>query len=295
MRPSNSVGSTSPNSSNSIENATETPPGPKSEVCSSELHNSQMRTSQVSTSKSRHSDIASFAPPKQANRQTQNPIEQTGNTTQQTYRFRPDSWLSTKDANFLLKKRAHWEAAQENYAAAIQLLTRLIKFEPETAEHYVNRGLMYSHARQTDRALADYDQALEINPEFDRAYSNRANLYASQHSWAEAIADYDDAIDINPLNVRARINQAITFREMGHYEEALTCLDIALFFHPESACIYAERGRTYHLRGDWNCAIADYNTALTLTELPAPPDKTNQLGNIATIQNRVKGWMNSLT
>jgi tetratricopeptide (TPR) repeat protein len=28
--------------------------------------------------------------------------------------------------------------------------------------------------------------------------------------------------------------------------------------------IYAERGRTYELRGDWNCAIADYQKALAL-------------------------------
>lgn len=216
------------------------------------------------------------------------------------YRFRTDSWLSTKDANFLLKKRASWEAQQQNYTTAIQLLNKLVAYEPDNAENYANRGLMHSHMQAWTQALADYNQALELNPELDKVYNNRANLYATCHNWAAAIADYNAAIDINPLNIRARLNQAITCREMGHYEEALNCLEVAMFFRPESAFLYAERGRAYHLRGDWNCAIADYSTALTLTEkaLTQNSDQNtsgSSLGHPSKINRRVKDWMNSLT
>lgn len=203
--------------------------------------------------------------------------------------YRIDSWLSEADANFLLNKRALWTAKQGQYETAIALFNRLISLEPNTAEHYVNRGLTHAQSQQYAKAIADYARALELDDTLDRAYSNRANLHAKNQDWAEAISDYDDAIDLNPLNIRARLNQAITFREMGCPEEALDCLDIALFFCPGNATVYAERGRAYHVLGDWNCAIADYKTALELTE------EESTETNDTKVANRVKSWMSSLT
>lgn len=206
------------------------------------------------------------------------------------YRFRPNSWLSTADANLLLSKRASLEAQKKNYPVAIQLLSRLISYDPDNANYYVNRGLMYAHLQRWENALADYGHAIKLNPSLDRAYSNRANLYANQQSWAEAIMDYDHAIDLNPLNVRARLNQAITFREMGDYEEALVCLDIALFFKPESAILHAERGRTYYFQGDWNCAVADYTRALAFAQRLDLCD----LRDRHQVNRKVLNWMQSL-
>ncbi|MEO0770633.1 MAG: tetratricopeptide repeat protein [Cyanobacteria bacterium J06649_4] len=207
-----------------------------------------------------------------------------------SYRFRPDSWLSVADANLLLRKRAQLESRQENYGAALKILNQLTVHEPENADNFANRGLMYYNLKQYDKALADYDHAIALNPELDRAYSNRANLQATQQNWAEAIADYDTAIDLNPLNIKARLNQAITLREIGDCDEALVCLDIAMFFRPQSATLYAERGRTYHLQGHWNCAIADYRTALDLTKDQSITD----ISSSARVSRRVIRWMDSL-
>lgn len=198
-------------------------------------------------------------------------------------------WLSDTEANLLLSRMVRLEAKKKNYLAAIQLLTQLIAYEPNEAKHYTNRGLMQHHSRQWAQALADYNQAIYLNPELDKAYSNRANLHAAKKNWQLAIADYDQAIDLNPLNIRTRLNQAITFREMSDYEEALVCLDIAIFFKPESATLYAERGRTYHLQGDWNYAIADYTCALDFALLPQKSD----LNDPTQITRRVIQWMSS--
>ncbi|MGB7249470.1 MAG: tetratricopeptide repeat protein [Phormidesmis sp.] len=205
------------------------------------------------------------------------------------YRFQPNSCLSQADTHFLLKKQASWQAQKKDYPAAIRLLDHLIASEPDNAEYYSNRGLMYYHTQQWKRALADYNQAIAIDPELDSAYNNRANLYASEQNWTEAIADYDQAIDFNPLNIRARLNQAITFREMGIYPEALICLEIAIVLNPDAA-LYAERGRVYHLQGDWNCAIADYRTALRLTQ----QSQQKSLSNPSALNRRISNWMNSL-
>jgi tetratricopeptide (TPR) repeat protein len=75
---------------------------------------------------------------------------------------------------------------------------------------------------------------------------------------------------------------------MGDCDRALDCFDEALMFHQLPEFIYAERGRTYHLRGDWNCALADYQRALAAAQDLRP---TAQL---QALVQRVQGWITDL-
>ena len=178
------------------------------------------------------------------------------------------------------------KASQGNYAVAISLLDELIALCPHNAADYNNRGLMYFRNNQIVEALCDLSQALKINPCLDSAYNNRANCHAAQGDLAEAIADYDLALDLNPANLRAWINQGITFRELELYDLALENFDIALIVGDAlEERIYAERGRTYHLRGDWNCAVGDYHKALDVLATKPSLAKYNQ---------KVTAWLNKL-
>lgn len=185
-----------------------------------------------------------------------------------------------------LKNCVKAKANQGDYVLAIALLDQLIALRPNHAVNYNNRGLMYFRNNQIIEALCDLSLALEINPHLDSAYNNRANCYAAQGDLPEAIADYDLALDLNPGNLRAWINQGIAFRELELYELGLENFDIALLIGDAlEDRIYAERGRTYHLRGDWNCAISDYQTALNI--LISKPDEVNYF-------YRVQSWFNEL-
>ncbi len=158
--------------------------------------------------------------------------------------------------NAKIRQQALTEAQNDNHAEAIALFTELISRDPRNASHYNNRGLVYFQMSELDKAIADYNQAIRLNPNLDSVYNNRANYYACQGQLLSAILDYDIAIDLNPSNVRAWINQGITFRELHMFERAIECLDTALNFRRLEGNIFAERGRTYHLWGDWNVAIA---------------------------------------
>ncbi len=178
------------------------------------------------------------------------------------------------------------KASQGDYILAIALLDQLIALSPDNAANYNNRGLMYFRNNQIIEALCDLSQALEINPNLDSAYNNRANCYAAQGNLAEAIVDYDLALDLNPANLRAWINQGIAFRELGMYDLAIENFDITLIIGSSlKERIYPERGRAYHLRGDWNCAVADYQKALAI--LATQPKLINY-------QRKVMAWLDQL-
>ena len=190
----------------------------------------------------------------------------------------------------LLRKQALACAHQGNYARAIDLFSQLLAQNPDSAIDYSNRGLVYFQSRQVSQALADYDQAIALNPRLDSAYNNRANYYAAQGQYLEAILDYDIALDLNPGNVRAWINQGITFRELEMYERALESFDLALCLDRLEGNVYAERGRTYHLRGDWNCAIADYRRASEKL-----PQFTESVSDAAIrLRLQIEGWTDDL-
>lgn len=203
-----------------------------------------------------------------------------------TYPVKPLSKQEPTVSEQQLRVYIEETAAEGNYAVAIALLDRLIALHPNSAIDYNNRGLMHLRNNQLTEALADLTQALEINPKLDSAYNNRANCYAAQGDLASAISDYDLALDLNPANVRAWINQGVTFREMGMYDLAIENFDIALILaNGLQERIYAERGRAYHLRGDWNCAVADYQQALKLLSSET---------KLASYRLKVSNWLNEL-
>jgi len=165
-------------------------------------------------------------------------------------------------ADILLRQQALSAARQGDYERAIAFFNELIERNPDSANDYNNRGLVYFQAGQKGAAIADYNHALQLNPGLGNVYNNRANYYAVEGQLLDAILDYSMAIEINPNNIRAWINQGITFRDLQMYDRAIECFDLALTLEQLQGHVYGERGRVHHLRGDWNCAIADYKRAI---------------------------------
>ena len=185
-----------------------------------------------------------------------------------------------------LSRLAAAAVKRQQYPQALHLLNQLIERQPDRAMYYSNRGLVYLWMGQPSAALIDCDRAVALGPDLDQAYNNRALCHAALGDLTAALDDYEQAVDLNPFNSRARINLGATLRQMGALDLALDCFDEALMFHQLPEYIYAERGRTYHLRGDWNCAIADYRRALAAAQLS---DAAQQ-----NLVERVNGWLAEL-
>jgi hypothetical protein len=80
---------------------------------------------------------------------------------------------------------------------AIAYATAVLYSNPTSAA-YVARGIAWHDARQYDRAIVDYNEAIRLNPWNEVAYQNRANALEVQGRFAEALADYDMATRLDP-------------------------------------------------------------------------------------------------
>ena len=74
----------------------------------------------------------------------------------------------------------------------------VIAAEPMDAEAYCGRGAVYSESGWYDKAISDYNTAIEINPKLARAFYDRGVAHYRKGEHHLAIADYARAIEMNP-------------------------------------------------------------------------------------------------
>ena len=85
---------------------------------------------------------------------------------------------------------------------------------------YANRGIAHNELKQSDLALADFSQAIDLNPDYVYAYYNRANVYRELEEHKKAIADYSKVIELNPEHRYAHENRGDAYAALGQEELA---------------------------------------------------------------------------
>ena len=68
----------------------------------------------------------------------------------------------------------------------------------KTADNYVSSGLKNWDAGKLDRALADFNTAIQLEPKSTSARSYRGSLYLEENRLNEAIGDFDVTIREDP-------------------------------------------------------------------------------------------------
>ena len=74
--------------------------------------------------------------------------------------------------------------------------TKLFDLNPEGAGAYYNRGNTYYHKGEFDRAIQDYDKAINLNSEYAEAYNNRGRTWLHLREWEKAKSDLRTAKDM---------------------------------------------------------------------------------------------------
>jgi tetratricopeptide (TPR) repeat protein len=151
-----------------------------------------------------------------------------------------------------------------NSDKAIANYDQALQLKPDWAEAYNNRGAAYDDKGEYDRAIADYDQAIKLKPDSAVVYTNRGNAYADKSEYDRAIADYDQAIKLKPDYAVAYTNRGIIYRREGEYDRAIADYDQTIKLKPDSAVAYTDRGNAYADKGEYDRAIADYDQAIKL-------------------------------
>ena len=164
--------------------------------------------------------------------------------------------------------------AADDWDNAIKQLTEALsvakpnKAALDPATIYLYRGNTYYYKKEYDRAIADFNQALQLNPKSALTFNNRGLAYNNKKEYYLAIADYNQALQLNPKYALAFYNRGNTYYAKKEYDRAIADFNQALQLNPKDAEAFNNRGIAYELKGDKVKAIESYRQALAVAQDP---------------------------
>jgi tetratricopeptide (TPR) repeat protein len=140
----------------------------------------------------------------------------------------------------------------------------VVKYLETGAEKLLNQGIALLKEGQYDRAIAIFDEALEINPRYALAYNFRGIAYDEKGQYDKAISDYNKAIELNPTYAWAYENRGIAYDKKGHFDEAISDYNKAIELNPKSDAAYHNRGDAHFKKNEYDKAISDYTKVIEI-------------------------------
>jgi tetratricopeptide (TPR) repeat protein len=153
-----------------------------------------------------------------------------------------------------------WERCKV-WKDSISLWSDVLKNYPDILIAYIDRGAAFLNKREFDKAISDYDHALDMNPNNEKVssiYNNRGNAYAGKGLYDHAISDFTKALTINSKYELAYSNRGNTYFIKGQYHQALADFNKALEINPRYVEVYFNKALVLEQMGRIREAIEAY-------------------------------------
>ena len=206
--------------------------------------------------------------------------------------------VTGKDKAIALTVRGNTLINKRDYVHAIETLSTAVDLDPDNVVTLNLRGVAYERTGQDDRAMADYNLALQKRPTYGVPYSNRgfiqlrhgalqsalddfnlsikytpkflfgwtnrARVRTLLKDYDGAIADFAEAEKIDPAAQQIASNRCTTWGLMGKYDQAFADCDGLIEKQPKNVYAINNRADVFMMKGDLDAALKDYNTAIQI-------------------------------
>lgn len=141
-----------------------------------------------------------------------------------------------------------------------------VERDPAKWKSLHNRGVSYALLGRYEEALADLTKALELNANYVNTWYNRAEVRYELGQYEDAASDYTEVLRRTPDDFGALTGRGHAWFRMGELQKALADYHRAVSLDPQSAGALVNRGDTYRQLGQWQQAAADYRAAVKVDE-----------------------------
>ena len=152
-----------------------------------------------------------------------------------------------------------WRQAKVPDGSPTSLLnaSEAVRRAPDDPNVYVRRAVARFYAGELERAILDYDKAIELSPSAE-AYLDRAICYEALHDLAKAEADYTAAIALDPLLSQPWLNRGHLYLLADRWKDAIADFERELALSPQSADARVGIGIAHAKMGDYKAAWKDF-------------------------------------
>ena len=180
-----------------------------------------------------------------------------------------DAKTSPQDRASALSSRCGWWWTKKDSDRALKDCNEAIQLNRSLAPAYLNRGNVYLSKSDGDHALADFNEALRLDPKNAWAYAERGNLYKNKGELDHAIEDLNEAIKLDPGYALAYFSRGDVYKSKGDVARAMSDMNDALRLDPNYALAYFVRGRLSYMLGNAPAAVEDFSKAIKLDDSEA--------------------------
>ena len=137
---------------------------------------------------------------------------------------------------------------------AIEQYQIALNLNPERADAHINLGVAYAVKGWIDKAIEQYQIALRIRPDFPEAYDNLGAAFFNRGWVDKAIEQYEIALKLNPDFADAHNNLGSAYGNKGLIDKAIEHFEAAIRLNPENQTFSRNLARAYEIKGSSNKA-----------------------------------------
>lgn len=168
-----------------------------------------------------------------------------------------------------LWKKALSALGKGESASALKLYGLALELDPTgragsgtPGDIYYDRGVVYLHDKEYEKALIDFHQAIVLNPKNWKAFSNLGICYYELNYIHKAVELFGTALRVNPKDDLSYYYLGKAELKLSNTDNAVERFTQAIRFDPNLLNAYMERGNAYLLKESYQDAIRDFNTLL---------------------------------
>lgn len=142
---------------------------------------------------------------------------------------------------------------------------RAIQLKPSYAQAHYNLGNAQAAMGQFDEAISSYQSAIQFQADFAEAFNNLGGIYLKKGRFGEAIQTYRRAIELHPTYSDAFNNLGSALSDSGRIDEAIVCYRRAIQLNPDGGAVHNNLANALVSKGQVEQAIALYRRAVELS------------------------------
>ncbi|BAY07086.1 tetratricopeptide repeat protein [Calothrix sp. NIES-2098] len=160
------------------------------------------------------------------------------------------------------------------------------EYEPDLNQFYENLGDKSFEQGESDTAIVNYNQALQLNPHNAEVYYKRGMVRYHLGDYEGAIADYTQVIQINLNHSKAYNQRGLARYQLGEYQAAIEDYTQAIRINPHVAVTYKNRADARSHLGDAQGAIEDYTQAIKINPHYAITNKNSNISRYLLLEQQ---------
>jgi tetratricopeptide (TPR) repeat protein len=155
---------------------------------------------------------------------------------------------------------ADYDAAQNNFGAALQEIQKAIAADPGRADSYLELALLQMRSNLPDQAEVNFKKAAQLDPKGVNAQLALGGFYQSRNRLPEAEQQFKHAIEVAPADPATREALVRLYMAEGKKGEAEALLQQAKNDLSDNSEGYRMLGDFYFASGDMDKATAEYSS-----------------------------------